>query len=73
MLLALDIGNTNIHVGTFEKNKLTHSFCLGTDDQRSGDEYAFTLKSLIESDSIKISEIDGVVIGSVAPHIQACL
>lgn len=73
MLLALDIGNTNIHVGTFEKNKLTHSFCLGTDDQRSGDEYAFTLKSLIESDSIKISEIDGVVIGSVAPHVTSKL
>ena len=31
MLLAIDIGNTNIHVGVFEKKRLLTTFQIGTD------------------------------------------
>lgn len=69
MLLAIDIGNTNIHVGGFEKNVLKSYFCLGSDKSRSGDEYAFTLKSLIEAEGYKTNGFEGAIIGSVSPQI----
>ena len=67
MLLALDIGNTNIHVGIFENNNLKATFMLGSDSFRSGDEYAFTLKALIEANEISLKELDSSIVGSVSP------
>ena len=69
MLLAVDIGNTNIHVGIFEKNRLLTSFCIGTSFSRSGDEYALTLKSLIEAEGYNKESFDGAIIGSVSPNV----
>jgi type III pantothenate kinase len=39
MLLAIDVGNTNLVVGVFEKDKLIESWRLATDNRRSADEY----------------------------------
>ena len=71
MLLAIDIGNTSIHVGIFEKNVLESYFCLGSDKSRSGDEYAFTLKSLIEAEGYRADGFEGTIIGSVFPQITS--
>ena len=69
MLLAVDIGNTNIHVGIFEKNELKSCFYLGSDKFRSGDEYAFTLRSLIEAEGYGVDSFEGAIVGSVSPQI----
>lgn len=69
MLIAIDIGNTNIHIGIFDTKKLLGAFYVGTDHTRSGDEYAITVKALIEGNGFSVLECDGVIIGSVCPDI----
>ena len=69
MLVAIDIGNTNIHVGVFDKKKMMSSFLMGTDGSRSGDEYAAILGSLVANEGVSIRELDGAIIGSVCPNV----
>lgn len=69
MIIAVDIGNTNIHVGIFDKKKMLASFLVGADSCRSGDEYAVTLSSLLKAEGFDASCIDGSIIGSVCPNI----
>ena len=69
MLLAIDIGNSNTHVGYFEKERLICKFDIGTKSSLSADEYALLLKLLSKENSIDVSAIDGVIIGSVVPSI----
>lgn len=68
MILAIDVGNTNIHVGIFEGKKQICTFYVGTDKTRSGDEYAVIIKSLLESNHI-LDNFEGAIIGSVSPNI----
>ncbi|MBO4983512.1 MAG: type III pantothenate kinase [Clostridia bacterium] len=69
MIIAIDIGNTNIHVGIFNSKKLLGTFYIGTDHTRSGDEYAITIKSLVQGNGFDLSATEGVIIGSVCPDI----
>lgn len=69
MLFAIDIGNSNIHVGFFNNDRLIHSFRLGTDENRTSDEYALLLKSITELNGYRMSDFDGSIIGSVVPSI----
>jgi type III pantothenate kinase len=46
MLLTVDIGNTNITLGVFDKNEIIQSWRLATDDKRTEDEYGVFLKNL---------------------------
>lgn len=69
MILAIDIGNTNIHLGIFEKKHLACSFRIGTDRTRAGDEYAITIKTLIEGEGRSLSDFEGAIIGSVCPGV----
>ena len=69
MVLAIDIGNTNIHVGVFDGKKQLSTFCVGADKCRSGDEYALAIKSLIENNSHSLEDFDGAIVGSVSPTI----
>ena len=71
MLLTVDIGNTNIHVGVFEGDKLENYFSLGSDKSRSGDEYAHTLKSHIEELGYNLSSFNDAIIGSVLPQLTS--
>lgn len=69
MLLTIDLGNTNIHVGLFygDERVPRQEFGLGTDERRSADEYALTVSELMEKRGCDAREIDGVIIGSVVP------
>ena len=69
MIIAIDVGNTSIHVGIFEKKRLLSSFCIGTDSTRSGDEYAVTLKALINGEGYSTEAIEGAILGSVCPNV----
>jgi len=75
MLLAIDLGNTNIHVGLFRdaEGLPEHEFGIGTDERRSADEYALTLSALIERCGCDVTEIDGVIIASVVPTVTGKL
>ncbi|HOC18121.1 MAG TPA: type III pantothenate kinase [Vicinamibacterales bacterium] len=69
MLLALDIGNTNIVVGVFDGNDLLHSWRLSTLRQRTADEMGIWLVQLFRHGGLEVGGVDGVVMASVVPTL----
>lgn len=69
MLLAVDIGNTNIHMGLFEAEQLCHTLLLSTEPHRTADEYALLLRLLQGEKGIAPTDVDGIVLGSVVPSV----
>ncbi len=67
MLLALDIGNTNLTLGLYDGESLTDSWRLETVHTRTEDEYALLIRQLLAADAIEVSAIDGIIIASVVP------
>lgn len=73
MLLAVDIGNTNIVIGAFVSNDLTARWRIATDARRMPDEYAVLLESLFSLGRLDLHEIGGVVLSGVVPPVQAAM
>jgi len=73
MLLALDIGNTNITLGGFEDGKLSFVARIATVSSRTEDEYAADIMNVFALRSIPRSKIDGAVIASVVPPLNAVM
>src|SRR5690242_9474948 len=73
MLLAIDIGNTNIVVGVFSDGVLIKHWRLATDAERMPDEYAVLLDSLFRIGGIEAGEITGIIMCSVVPVLQSTL
>jgi type III pantothenate kinase len=69
MLLAIDVGNTNIVIGVFAGAKLTHSWRLATSRQRTADEIGLMVSQLLDRVRIRPSRIAGVVLASVVPPL----
>jgi type III pantothenate kinase len=69
MLLALDIGNTNIVVGVFTADRLIHSWRLSTQRQRTADEMGMWALQLFQHGRLDPAGVDGVVIASVVPTL----
>lgn len=71
MILAVDIGNTNIKIGLFEKNgKLRNSFKMSTDVKRTSDEYVALLLQLLQHSKIDEKTIGGAIVSSVIPQLD---
>ena len=70
MLLAIDIGNTNITLGVYADDELLGIFRMTTKTPRTSDEYGVLLLSLLSSRGIEPSRIDAVIISSVVPGIM---
>jgi len=68
MLLAIDVGNTNIVFAVFKDDKIVGKWRLSTDSQRTSDEYAVVLKELMSVKKIEFSSIDNVIISTVVPQ-----
>lgn len=71
MLLAVDIGNTNIVVGVFVGDRILAQWRLSTRADRMPDEYAVELASLFSLANLDRSRIRGVVVASVVPAAEA--
>ncbi len=69
MLLTIDIGNTSIKLGIFERKKLRANWQLATELNRQADEYGILLLTLLQSKNIKVKEVDVVVLCSVVPPL----
>ena len=69
MLLAIDIGNTNIVLGVFEGGSLVRSWRLATSRERTADELGLMVSQLLERGNVAASAIDGVVMASVVPQL----
>ena len=70
MLLAIDIGNTNIKYGVFNDNKLVASFRVSSRLSRTADEYGAVLVNLLSTMGIQKKDIDGVILSSVIPSLN---
>ena len=70
MLLAIDIGNTNVHVGVFDGAALRGTWRLGTDVERVTDEYAILLLGLLGTTGIMPDDIKECVLGSTVPSLS---
>ena len=73
MLLAIDVGNTNITCALFRKKEMVASFRLMTKQSRTSDEYGMTLISLITSNSLNVEDVKAVIIASVVPKVNYSL
>lgn len=69
MLLAIDIGNTNIAVGVFEGERLRATWRLGTDVHKLADEYAALLYNLLTLKKLDFSGINQAIISSSVPPL----
>ncbi len=70
MLLAIDVGNTNIVMGVMEGLELISSFRMTTQAPRTSDEYGIMIVEMLRQKDIKISDITAVIISSVVPDIM---
>ena len=70
MLLAIDIGNTNIKYGIFDNEKLIASFRVSSRLTRTADEYGSVLINLLLTKSIKKEDISGIIMSSVIPSLN---
>lgn len=70
MLLAIDLGNTNIKYGVFDGDKLVASFRVSSRISRTADEYGSVLVGLLSDRGISKSDIDGIIFSSVIPALN---
>lgn len=73
MLLAIDVGNTNVVLGVFDDGELLERWRLTTDAVRTADEYGTLILQLFEYDNIDRSKIDDVIIATVVPSVLFAL
>ena len=69
MLLAIDVGNTNITMGVFENENLVATWRMATDTNRMPDEYAILIRNMLPMKNILVESISGVSICSVVPPL----
>lgn len=69
MILAIDIGNTNIVIGCCEDKKIFFMERLTTNHTATELEYAISLKAILEIHNINPQSIDGAIISSVVPSV----
>ena len=71
MLLAVDIGNTNIKFGIFDEDELVRTLTVSCDKNQTADEYGVELYSLIRLMGVHRTDFDGCIISSVVPVVTA--
>jgi len=73
MLLAIDVGNTNIVIGVFRGATLAHSWRLTTIRERTSDELGILVTDLCDHHEIRRAGISGIVMASVVPPLTGTL
>ena len=69
MLLVIDIGNSNIVVGTYENKNLMKHWRISTDRQKTGDEYGILLNDLFRYQGVETKDVSDIIISSVVPPL----
>src|SRR5437870_9148246 len=73
VLLAVDAGNTNITIGAFERGKLIWDGRLRTVHDQTADELGVSVRGLFHLAGLDAAAIEGIIIASVVPPIDASL
>ena len=69
MLLAIDIGNTNIVIGVIEDDVIRFEARIATDQVRTSDQYGVEIKNVLEAYGVNKDEIEDCIISSVVPPV----
>lgn len=69
MLLALDVGNTNVTIGVYDGDKLSFVSRMATDASRMEDQYAIELRDILSLYEIRRESVTGAVLSSVVPKL----
>ena len=69
MILAVDIGNSNIVIGGVEGDRIVFESRIRTDATKTSDEYCVDLKILLDVQGVSTSSIEGSIIASVVPQV----
>jgi len=73
MILAVDVGNTNIVLGCIENGNIIFSGRLTTDSQKTDMELAVILNNIFSLNNINPADFEGAIISSVVPPINKAL
>ena len=69
MLLAIDIGNTNLVIGCIRDDKILFKARIATDRTRTSDQYGVEIKNMIEAFGVRVEDISDCIISSVVPPV----
>jgi type III pantothenate kinase len=69
VLLAIDVGNTQTHIGAFDGAELVEHWRFGTDPEATADELAIRVASVLELRGLTLQGIDGSIVSSVVPPL----
>jgi len=69
MILAFDVGNTNIVMGGLDENKVYFLTRISTSLDKTDDEYAVLIKSILDLHHVALEDIEGGIISSVVPPL----
>jgi type III pantothenate kinase len=70
MLLAVDVGNTNLVFALFEGREIRARWRIATDPRRTGDEYAVWLLQLLAVDGLTREAVTGMIVSTVVPRAR---
>ena len=69
MLLAIDIGNTNITIGGIKDDQIVFEARIATDRIKTSDQYGADIKNMLALFDVKVEDIDDCIIASVVPPV----
>jgi type III pantothenate kinase len=70
MLLVIDVGNTQTHVGLFSDQELRCDWRFATEREKTGDELAVLLDGLLRLDGMSRDSLSGIAVASVVPRLN---
>ena len=74
MVLAIDIGNTNIVIGAIKekdgKREIIFTSRISTDKRKTSDQHAVEVKDILHMYDLNVSDLDGAIISSVVPSLS---
>ena len=73
MLLALDVGNTNVTAGLFDGDLLAANWRLRTIHEQTADEWGILLRNLFALHGLDLARVKGIIVSSVVPPVEAPL
>ena len=73
MLLAVDVGNTNLTLGVYRRKKLIGHWRLKTDSEQTVDGWGVLFRNLFSLAGLDISKIGGIIVSSVVPQLDSSL
>lgn len=73
MILVIDVGNTNMTIGVYQREELKATFRMMTKTPRTSDEYGVLIIQLLKNKGIEATELEGSIVASVVPDVMHSL